>query len=339
MSTSENALPTLPGLTDEQVQRMFPFGLVMLASVGSQSHGTFIAKNDPDSIDDIDLMGVYVSPIEGYFGFGRQETIERKFGEYGPYDVVSYDLRHFVALLMKSNPNVLGMLWMKPEHILHSSDIAETLRANRSLFATRHAYQSFAGYAKGQLHRMTHFDGPARKKMQQIEEELDRRAIPPNLTPEELLATRPDLHAEPGSLKPGERADRPFMNIRGSELLETYRQMCNKYTSGYMGKKRRELVERFGYDVKNAAHLLRLLKMSIEFLATGELHVDRTGIDAQELMEVKRGEWPLEKVQRVAEALFAASKAADKWSQLPERPNQHEIETLLVELLWSHFRS
>jgi len=34
---------------------------------------------------------------------------------------------------------------------------------------------------------------------------------------------------------------------------------------GYMGKKRRELVMRVGYDAKNAAHLIRLLRMGIEF--------------------------------------------------------------------------
>jgi len=42
-----------------------------------------------------------------------------------------------------------------------------------------------------------------------------------------------------------------------------------------MGKKRRELVMRVGYDSKNAAHLIRLLRMGIEFLTEGTMYVER----------------------------------------------------------------
>jgi len=52
-----------------------------------------------------------------------------------------------------------------------------------------------------------------------------------------------------------------------------------------MGAKRKSLVEKFGYDTKNAAHLILLLRMGIEFLSVGVLHVKRH--DAQELLEIK----------------------------------------------------
>lgn len=323
----------LDGLTEDQVRRMFPYGVELLAHVGSRSHGTFVSKDQPDSIDDIDLMGMYVGPVEAYFGFGREETIVRKFGEYGPYDCVSYEIRHFVGLLMKSNPNVLGMLWMPREHVLHASPIAEERTANRALFATKHAFPAFVGYARGQLHRMTHFDGPARRRMQQIEDELRRRMIPLNLTPEELRDSRPDLYDAPGTLKPGETGERPYRNLAGRLLLMDYRRMCNKYTSGYMGQKRRELVEKFGYDAKNAAHLVRLLKMGIEFLREGELYVDRTGRDADELKEIKGGGWPLERIQEYATRLFVEAEIAHSASQLPERPDETAVERLLVRLV------
>lgn len=51
-----------------------------------------------------------------------------------------------------------------------------------------------------------------------------------------------------------------------------------------MGQKRRELVRRVGYDAKNAAHLIRLLRMGIEFLTEGTLHVERA--DATELLDI-----------------------------------------------------
>ena len=73
-----------------------------------------------------------------------------------------------------------------------------------------------------------------------------------------------------------------------------------------MGQKRRELVRRVGYDAKNAAHLIRLLRMGIEFLIEGTMHVERA--DAPELLDIKRGEWPLEKVKAEAERLFQLSQ-------------------------------
>jgi hypothetical protein len=87
------------------------------------------------------------------------------------------------------------------------------------------------------------------------------------------------------------------------EVVKRYRGERRRYYSGgYMGQKRRELVRRVGYDAKNAAHLIRLLRMGIEFLTEGTMHVERA--DAPELLEIKRGAWPLEKVKAEAERLF-----------------------------------
>ena len=46
-----------------------------------------------------------------------------------------------------------------------------------------------------------------------------------------------------------------------------------------------------------AAHLIRLLRMGIEFLRDGEMRVDRGGLDATELLDIKHGTWTLEQVQ------------------------------------------
>lgn len=330
----EEGVIRLEGLTEQLTAKMFPYGAEMIALVGSKSHGTWMPKTDPESIDDIDLMGVFIGPTEAYFGFGRQETIERKFGEFGAYDCVSYEMRHFFSLLLKANPNVLGMLWMPEKHILYKTETADWMRANRGMFATKAAYHSFIGYANGQLHRMTHFDGPARQKMMEIELELTRRHIPLNWTPEELAERHPENHALSGTLKGGEEeAARPYFRLTGKALLTTYRELCNKYTSGYMGQKRRELVEKHGYDTKNATHLIRLLRMGAEFLREGELHVDRTGRDAEELKSIKRGEWTLGRVKDLAEELFADAKRALEESTLPERPNRDDVEMLLTALI------
>ena len=98
-----------------------------------------------------------------------------------------------------------------------------------------------------------------------------------------------------------------------------------------MGQKRRELVRRVGYDAKNAAHLIRLLRMGIEFLTEGTLHVERA--DATELLDIKRGAWPLEKVKSEAERLFQLAREVYVRSSLPPEADSERAERFCVEML------
>jgi len=100
---------------------------------------------------------------------------------------------------------------------------------------------------------------------------------------------------------------------------------------GYMGEKRKRLVEQHGYDTKNAAHLIRLLRMGVEFMRDGELQVTRP--DAQELLAIKHGEWALEQVTLEAERLFARAEEAHAASRLPEEPDLDAINALTVEVI------
>lgn len=99
---------------------------------------------------------------------------------------------------------------------------------------------------------------------------------------------------------------------------------------GYMGAKRKRLVEKFGYDTKNASHLIRLLRLGIEFLSDGELQVERP--DAQELLEIKRGQWPLERIELEAGYLFKAAQGALVRSSLPPKPDEDKINKLCVKV-------
>lgn len=103
---------------------------------------------------------------------------------------------------------------------------------------------------------------------------------------------------------------------------------------GYMGARRKELRLKFGYDTKNAAHLIRLLRMGIEFLNTGVLNVNRVNIDAMELIEIKQGKYTLEHINSLAKDLFEKMREAERNSVLPERPNHLKISALCEELIW-----
>jgi hypothetical protein len=62
---------------------------------------------------------------------------------------------------------------------------------------------------------------------------------------------------------------------------------------GYMGEKRKELVLEHGYDSKNAAHCVRLLRMAKEIFETGGMTVYRgpTGTSCRR-SSAGHGRWP-----------------------------------------------
>lgn len=174
---------------------------ILVAFRGSVVHGMYAPSNEPNSIDDLDIMSICIPTLDNYFGlkkFGSRGTKEIKEGKW---DIVVYELRKFIRLLIQDNPNVLSMLWVDPRLYLHQREEGRALIAARSLFVGRHVYKSFVGYAYGQAHRMEH-------------------------------------------------------------------AACK----GYMGEKRKALVNKYGYDTKSVAHLIRLLRMGVEFLTTGEMH-------------------------------------------------------------------
>ena len=85
-----------------------------------------------------------------------------------------------------------------------------------------------------------------------------------------------------------------------------------------------------GYDTKNAAHLIRLLRMGIEFMRDGTLQVMRP--DAEQLLAIKRGEWTLQQVKSEAEQLFTAAEEGYNRSLLPEKPDFEAVNRLTVEV-------
>lgn len=229
---------------------------------GSIAHGMYEPPQNPLSIDDKDTIALCVPPIDYYYGlkeFGSKGTKEIKEGEW---DIVAYEIRKAMRMLAQGNPNILSLLWLPKSGYITKTPSAEILLENRDIFVARHVYKSFVGYAKGQMHRMTH----------------------------------------------------------GAH-------------EGYMGAKRKELVARFGYDTKNAAHLIRLLRMGVEFLKTGDLRVDRGGFDATELLDIKHGHWTLERIQDEARYLFVRAEDAYDRCSFPESPDAERINKLCVEIV------
>lgn len=251
----------MKGLSVEEYKQIVPDNTILLGYRGSIAHGTYLRPDDPNSVDDKDIMGVCIAPLEQYFGLQQFEQKEVMLREW---DSVVYEFLKFMRLLVKSNPNVLNMLWLRPQDYIVKNDLGRELVNHRNLFVTKQIYQSFTGYAYGQLKKMSAF-----------------------------------------------------------------------HFAGYMGAKRKALVEKYGYDVKNASHCIRILRMGIEFLREGELHVYRH--DAPQLVEIKTGKWTLEQVKKEADHLFKRAETAYDDCKFPTRPDIDKVNALAVDILGRNF--
>jgi len=89
-----------------------------------------------------------------------------------------------------------------------------------------------------------------------------------------------------------------------------------------------------GYDTKHGMHLVRLLRMGREILATGQVRVWRGGIDQDELQAIRAGAWPYEQLVEWADREAAALRALVKQEQtvLPAHPDLDALDGLVVEL-------
>lgn len=94
---------------------------------------------------------------------------------------------------------------------------------------------------------------------------------------------------------------------------------------------RAELERRHGYDTKHAMHLIRLLRMAVEILSTGEVLVRRP--DADELLSVRQGALSFDALLEQAEALGSRLKAAADASPLPSHPDEDRLNALCGELV------
>lgn len=289
--------------------------LILLGRRGSEAHGTYIPSGDHNGTDDRDLMGIVIPPKEFYLGMKSWEVAE---AIKGPWDVVLYELRKFVGLLCKQNPNVLQLLWLEDEDYLpvrmKNRLTGLNLIRDRLLFRHGgHAKNSFVGYAHGQLKRMTAFDAPTMQMIADLEARLT------------------DLGVDLARAAEG-KWDRQRSNEINT-LCERYVGMRRTYHKAYMGAKRWGMVQKVGYDPKNAAHLIRLLHIGYEYLTTGRMNVRRSW-DVPMLLEIKRGEWPLDAVKAHADEWF--QKVYDAESVLPDAIDMDRVNALVADTVEEH---
>lgn len=100
--------------------------------------------------------------------------------------------------------------------------------------------------------------------------------------------------------------------------------------------KRQKLVEEYGYDVKFAYHVVRLLNEVEQILTENDLDLER---NREQLKAIRRGEWTQQQVED-----YFASKERDLESlytnsTLPHAPDVEKLKEILLQCLEHHYGS
>lgn len=121
------------------IEELRASGSIVFESIaGSRAYGLATETSDTD------IRGVFVLPQELLYGLHYTEQVNDERN-----NVVFYEVRKVVDLLLRNNPTMLELLAMPDDCILHKHPIFDTLTP--SMFLSKLCKESFAGYAHSQI--------------------------------------------------------------------------------------------------------------------------------------------------------------------------------------------
>lgn len=328
--------------------------LIFETVTGSHAYGMSLPTSD------LDTRGIFIAPKTVMLSpFHNVEQYEDK-----EKDRTIYELSKFIKLIVDQNPNILELLWVSESDIIFRTPFYDLLRANREALLSSKSAHTFTGYAFAQMKRIRRHekwvDKPIAKERPR---QCDYLKWDDNTNISFLADTGSGyaLHRYHGNVMTlhKDQSASIFDNdgnliihekrISKDDALHivvydeiSYKRDVDEWTGYWSWRnnrnaKRLELEDKFGYDTKHAAHLIRLLRMGKEILATGVVNVFRE--DAAELLEIRAGKFTYDEIIAMSEKLEAEVKDLYKTTTLPHSCNVERVSKLTVELYESHWKT
>ena len=306
--------------------------IILLGLAGSYSYGT----NNESS--DIDVRGVTLNRKSDLIGMTSYDQYTDE-----STDTVIYTFNKIIRLLLECNPNTCELLGLSEEHYLYLSPIGRELLANRRLFLSKRAIQSFGGYADQQLRRLQ--NALARDRM--ASEERERHIY--NSVKNAMYEFRERYRiSDYGMLKIYiDEAENPemdteiFLDAQFSHYpLRDYRNIwgeMNNIVKEYdkIGKRNRKKDD--NHLNKHAMHLIRLFMMAIDILEKEDIITYRKD-EHELLMKIRRGEFQKEDgtyrtefYEILADYEKRLHEAAENTS-LPDEPDYERVQEFVMSV-------
>ena len=328
---------------------------------GSRAYGTDLPTSDTD------IKGVFVMPEERFFGFGYVEQINDERN-----DVVYYELRRFVELLMKNNPNILEMLNSPDDCILQKNPLFDLLTTD--MFLSKLCKNSFAGYAMSQIKKAHGLNKKIVNPMSEVRKGIldfcyiakGQGSIPlskwlkdndleqekcglvniPNMVG--CLALFYDADGSKrykGILRKAE-ANSVLLSsvVKGGMPLVTfyfnkdgYSKYCKDYRAYWDWVKNRNEARYENTVASGKNYDAKNMMHTFRLLDMAEeiLADGKVNVrrpNREELLSIRRGEFEYDVLIEQAEQKLKAIDAAFDASALPNEPNVQQIETILIEI-------
>jgi len=325
---------------------------------GSQAHGLATAESD------IDIKGVFVLPADEYFGLNYVGQVSNETN-----DIVYYELKRFVELLSKSNPNILELLYTPDESVRKINPVFEAFRSMNLL--SKQCKDTFGGYALTQVRKAKGLNkkvlNPVEKerksvldfcfvyheqgsipiltflKMQNIDQSKCGLAKIPHMN--EMYGLYHGATSFKGIIKK-DNANEVVLSSIPSDIApialmsfnqSAYSKYCKEYKTYWEWVEKRndtryQNTSNHGknYDAKNMMHTIRLLTMCEEIGSQEKLNVKRE--DRDYLLSIKKGEFEYNELLELAESKIPAINNAYENCGLPEFPDLSVLNNVLVEV-------
>ena len=302
---------------------------------------------------------------------GRLTDDEQRIVARSKLEGSVYALAKFMRLGAEANPHILDVLFGRDDAVRVITPVGQALRDGRRRFLSQRARDSFGGYASAQLKRIRTHRRWLLSPPERPPERADFGLPPATLIPaDQLGAARAAVEAQlarwDADLEPLAAPDAARLRAQIADALteqlahdrftlagravglddnfidlmdreRRYGAAHGEYTRyrGWLASRnpaRAALEAAHGYDTKHAAHLVRLLRMALEITQTGEVHVWRGGIDADELQAIRAGAWSYDALEAWTDAATAALAAEAPNTPLPRRPDLAALDAWCVTL-------
>lgn len=331
---------------------------------GSRAYGLSTPTSDTD------IRGVFIQPKEMYYSMDYVDQISNPSN-----DIVFYELKKFLSLCAKNNPNILELLNVSKDCVLYEHPIFEQVKSFP--FLSKKCKQSFANYAYTQIKKAR---GLEKKIVNPVEKErkgvmdfcyvyAEGRSIElkPFLKQKSIDQSNCGLSGLPhfrGCFNLFENPEIPYKGIVKSEdsndvatssipkgevpiaLLyfnkDGYSTYCKKYKEYWdwvelRNEERFKTTEAHGknYDSKNMMHTIRLLRVAKEIALEGRINVKRE--DRDFLLNVKNGVYEYDELVQQAEEVKAELDDLYNSADLPEEPDFEKVNQLLVDVRKAYY--
>ncbi len=325
---------------------------------GSKAYGLQTPTSDTD------IRGVFILPKEQFYSLDYIGQINDVTN-----DTAYYELRKFIELCSKNNPNILEMLNVPEDCILYKHPLFDEIK--KEYFLSKLCKNTFANYAFTQIKKARGLNkkivNPIEKKRKTIEDFCIVRTKKQSISLQKFLKKNLLLKKNCGLAKIPNmkncfnlfyndsltyqgisrenanevctssipKKEQPIAMLYCN--LEGYSTYCKKYKEYWEWVEKRN-EDRYknnishdkNYDAKNMMHTFRLLHMAKEIGESGKIKVRRE--DRDFLLSIKNAEFEYEVLVLKAEKMRKELDIVYDSSNFQEKPDLNKINELLVSL-------